>query len=105
MQNHLTTLQLLHQACMEHPAPCLLDSPNILSVALHLFPSSLLPELPLQLLNLLPLGLMFLLCLPHFLHISKGLWVPALLQVLCEWTEGGKDSEGGRQKGIRVFPQ
>lgn len=74
------------------PAPHLLHSPDILGVALHLFPSSLLSKLSLQLLNLFPLRFMFLLRLPHFLHIAKGLRVPALLQVLCERQEGGKNS-------------
>lgn len=63
-------------------APGLLDSANILRVALHLLPGPLLPQLPLELLNLLPLSLMLLLSLPHFLHIAEGLRVPALLQIL-----------------------
>lgn len=64
------------------PAPCLLDSPDILRIALHLLPGPLLPQLTLKLLNLLPLSLMLLLSLPHFLHIAEGLRVPALLQIL-----------------------
>lgn len=59
-----------------------LDSPDILSVALHLFPGPLLPQLPLQLLDLFALSLMLLLGLPHLLHIAECLWVPALLQIL-----------------------
>lgn len=58
------------------------DSAHVLSVALHLLAGPLLLQLPLQLLDLFPLGLMLLLGLPHLLHIAQGLWVPALLQVL-----------------------
>ena len=86
----------------EQPAPHLLDSPDILGVALHLFPSSLLPKLSLQLLDLFPLRFMFLLCLPHFLHIAKRLRVPALLQVLCERQERGKNSVSGQWKVMNL---
>lgn len=72
------------------PAPCLLDSPDILCIALHLLPGPLLPQLTLKLLNLLPLSLMLLLSLPHFLHIAEGLRVPALLQILWQMKGGRK---------------
>lgn len=74
------------------PAPCLLDSPDILRIALHLLPGPLLPQLTLKLLNLLPLSLMLLLSLPHFLHIAEGLRVPALLQILWQ-TKGGRKQD------------
>lgn len=81
-------------------APGLLDGANILRVALHLLPGPLLPQLPLELLNLLPLGLMLLLGLPHFLHIAQCLRVPALLQVLRSGTEGGDRS--GSAWGVNI---
>ena len=72
------------------PAPHVLDSSNVLRIALHLLPGPLLPQLALKLLNLFPLSLMLLLSFPHFLHIAEGLRVPALLQILWEMKGGRK---------------